>query len=34
MLVYNYYDTSDGGRSKLGIKYLGWNNAGWPYIQQ
>lgn len=31
-LVYHYYDTDDGGISKLEIRRLGWTKDGWPYI--
>jgi len=32
LLVYHYYDRRDGGRHKLGINYLGFDSAGWPYV--
>ncbi|RAY15866.1 arabinan endo-1,5-alpha-L-arabinosidase [Actinomadura craniellae] len=32
LLVYHYYDRTDGGRHKLGINYLGIDAAGWPYV--
>lgn len=32
LLVYHYYDRTDGGRHKLGINYLGFDAAGWPYV--
>ena len=31
LLVYHYYDGSAGGASKLGLNYLGFDSAGWPY---
>ncbi|MEV0406551.1 arabinan endo-1,5-alpha-L-arabinosidase [Actinoallomurus sp. NPDC050550] len=31
LLVYHYYDANAGGASKLGINYLGFDSAGWPY---
>lgn len=31
LLVYHYYDGADNGNPKLGINYLGFNSAGWPY---
>ncbi|WP_182706323.1 arabinan endo-1,5-alpha-L-arabinosidase [Thermomonospora cellulosilytica] len=32
LLVYHYYDRLDGGRHKLGINYLSYDSAGWPYV--
>lgn len=32
LLVYHYYDRLDGGRPKLGINYLSYDAAGWPYV--
>jgi arabinan endo-1,5-alpha-L-arabinosidase len=32
-LLYHGYDLHDNGRSKLIIKKLGWDNDGWPFIE-
>jgi arabinan endo-1,5-alpha-L-arabinosidase len=32
LLVYHYYDANAGGVAALGINFLGWNSAGWPYV--
>ncbi|WP_106615549.1 arabinan endo-1,5-alpha-L-arabinosidase [Saccharothrix carnea] len=31
ILVYHYY--ADNGASLLGINWLGWDSAGWPYVR-
>ncbi len=31
LLVYHYYDAAAGGAPKLGINYLGFDSAAWPY---
>jgi arabinan endo-1,5-alpha-L-arabinosidase len=31
LLVYHYYDGNANGLNKLGINFLGWDSAGWPY---
>lgn len=30
ILAYHYY--TDSGASRLGINWLGWDSAGWPYV--
>jgi len=32
LLIYHWYDASDGGTPKLGINFLSWDSAGWPYV--
>jgi arabinan endo-1,5-alpha-L-arabinosidase len=35
LLVYHYFDTRssvDNESAKLGINFLGWDSAGWPYV--
>jgi len=32
LLVYHYYDATANGASKLGINFLGFDSAGWPYV--
>ncbi|MEU4744144.1 arabinan endo-1,5-alpha-L-arabinosidase [Actinosynnema sp. NPDC023658] len=31
IIVYHYY--GDDGASRLGINWLGWDSAGWPYVR-
>ena len=33
ILVYHYYDGSNGGNPALGLNVLGWTSDGWPYLQ-
>lgn len=33
-LIYHAYDAADGGKSKLQIKTLTWDAAGWPQVKQ
>ncbi|MDQ3935538.1 MAG: arabinan endo-1,5-alpha-L-arabinosidase [Actinomycetota bacterium] len=32
LLVYHYYDARRAGAPHLGINFLGWDGAGWPYV--
>lgn len=32
LLVYHYYDANNSGKATLGINFLGWNSADWPYV--
>jgi arabinan endo-1,5-alpha-L-arabinosidase len=32
LLVYHYYDGNANGLNKLGINFLGWDSASWPYV--
>ena len=32
LLVYHYYDGNANGLNKLGINFLSWDSAGWPYV--
>jgi arabinan endo-1,5-alpha-L-arabinosidase len=31
--VYHGYDAADNGKSKLLIRELGWDTAGWPVVK-
>jgi arabinan endo-1,5-alpha-L-arabinosidase len=33
-IVYHGYDARDNGKSKLLIKELGWDAAGWPVVDE
>lgn len=33
VLVYHYYDGSNGGSPALGLNQLGWTADGWPYVK-
>lgn len=33
LLVYHYYDANHNGTATLGLNLLGWDSAGWPYVQ-
>lgn len=33
LLVYHYYDGNHNGTATLGLNLLGWDSAGWPYVQ-
>jgi arabinan endo-1,5-alpha-L-arabinosidase len=32
LIDYQYHDANNGGNPALGINFIGWNAAGWPYV--